>query len=161
MVLLSIVGYSFQTSEKTSQKKVEFNGNEFVYNSGYWRTNFQDNSLIFLYNPLETNSTADLSLRVNDYLNKPLYIYSENSDAEVEIYRNLQYFITRVQYACPEGFSCSEEFPIKSCEDNLIIIEEAESSGIKQQNHCIFIQGKEEDLSRLTDEVLYKIFNLK
>ena len=92
-----------------------------------------------------------------------MYIYSENSDAETEIYRNLFYqksIVQRVQSACLEGEECSGDLPIKTCEDNFVLIREGLEDKIFQNNNCVFIESAGENLTMLSDEFLFKLLKI-
>ena len=160
----SIVGYSLSGLNETNSKSIVYNGINFVQNNNLWYANIGDFQFSFFYNPTEVEQiNSELNL-LNQYKNLPLYIYSENSDAEAEIYRNLFYsnqVIQRMQYACLETEECAEEIPIKNCSDNFIIIKKSEENKIIQQENCVFIEGKEEDLIKLSDSFLFKIMGIQ
>jgi hypothetical protein len=66
-----------------------------------------------------------------------------------------------MQEACPEGQTCEEDVPTKNCTNNFIIIKAANESSIKQDKNCVFIEGKSENLVKLTDSFLYKITEIQ
>ena len=67
-----------------------------------------------------------------------------------------------MQKACPEYVNCTDEdLPTKTCEDNFIIIKEGNYSNIIQDENCVFIEGKQEDLVQIVDEFLFKILGIK
>lgn len=147
-----------------SNNKIKYNGVEFVNSNGFWVTEFNGVNLGFTYNPAETENLSvnmDFSDSIYLYSNVPVYIYSENSDAEAEIYRNLYNIAERIQKACPEGKNCTGDVPAKDCTNKFIIIEESDTEEITQNNQCIFIRAKEENLVKAGDEFLYKIFGMK
>lgn len=160
----SILGYAFQSfggseEESTEEKKITtFNGFDFTEQSGFWILDFNGMNLIFRYNPsqiIESNSEINTLL---NYEAKPLYIYSENVQAKSEIKTNLFEFVDGIEDACLDGL-CGDS-QVKTCEDNFIIIKESENNEIKQQDNCLFIEGKMEDLVKLTDGFLYKILGV-
>lgn len=165
----SILGFAFQTfgghlgnrvnGEENIPETTNFNGFEFSEQSEFWVLNLNGINLIFRYNP---SQIIKLNAELNPLLNyeaKSLYIYSESAQAKSEIKTNLFKFVDGIENACLEGIKNCED-PIKTCEENFIIIEESENREIKQQNNCVFIKGKKEDLVKLTDEFLYKIFGV-
>jgi len=169
VMIISVLGYSFSFSRQTEQspdKRIIYNGFEFVKENGLWMADIKGLQFSFRYNPKQTKDLENIDFiikDINDYYNQPLYIYSENTEAETEIYRNLDQVVLRRQYACLEE-KCIENFPnfpIKTCEDNFIIIEKSEDAGIKQNQSCIFIQGKQEDLTKLTDRFLFEILGVQ
>jgi len=164
VMLFSVLGYSFGSNPETSETKVDYNGFEFIQQSGLWYLNMGDVQFSFLHTPKETfniNSTINL---LNSYLNKPLYIYSENAESESEIARNLFYNVRiaqRIQRACPEGMNCTNDFPTKTCSDNFIIIKDSNDTQIRQEENCVFIEGNNAILTRLTDGFLFKVLGIQ
>jgi len=159
IMFASVIGYAFQGKNVEEDSKIKYNNFEFIKKDGSWI--FQE--FIFKYNPKETEefeSNEFINLLI-DYQNQPLYIYSEDKEAESEIYRNLIKSAERIQYACLENeFECEETWPIKTCEDNFILIKEGDFK-IEQKDNCLIIQGKKEDLVKLSDETLFKILSIK
>ena len=149
VMIMSSIGYSFNRENNTSIKKT-YNGFEFIKEAdgSGWETGIGDFLFFFKYNPEETGENSYELKKLDNYYDKPLYIYSNNNQAEIEIYRNLyqNQIVQRMQYACPEGDKCEGDYPIKNCGDNFIIIKEDNNSEIRQQENCVFIQGKSEDL---------------
>jgi hypothetical protein len=164
VMFFSVVGYSFSVKEKEgSNEKMIYNGTTFTKESGLWNTNIGSFKFSFKYNPKEVeNVSAELNL-LKSYSGKPLY-FSANG-AEAEIARNFFYqnqIVQRVQYACLEEEECiMKDYPVKTCQDNFIIIKESSTNEIKQQQNCLFISGKKEDLIKLTDSVLFKIIGIQ
>jgi hypothetical protein len=168
ILFFSILGYSFQSREKKNIEELNYNTLSFVKQGDFWIVRIRKQNFGFKYNPKETESFSSFSKIKNleNYRAKPLYIYSENKDAESEIYRNLYPVIQRVQSACLENKSelnltCSEEWPIKTCEDNFIILKEDKNYGISQKDNCVFILGPQDNLTQITDEFLFKVLEIK
>lgn len=111
--------------------------------------------------PQQVEDIGEISNSINSYQGRPLYIYSESEEAELEIFINLGNIVLRTQKACVEGVECPGDFPVKDCEDNFIIIVEKNISSIIQQDNCIFIEGKKEDLTGLVDQFLFKILGIR
>ena len=169
IMLFSTLGYSFSgfnkdEEDKEGVEKVTYRGLEFSKQNNFWLLNKDGINFIFRYNPVELGGLNHglIFLNINNYYGKPLYIHSENTEAEFEIYRNLDRIAQRIQYACLEDEqNCKKELPIKTCEDNFIIIKQGNSSEITQENNCIFINGQTEDeLVKLTDEFLFKLLGM-
>jgi hypothetical protein len=158
------IGYAFQSfggdsGEVTEVKKTNFNGFEFSEQNGFWILDFNGENLVFRHNP---SQVIGIDSYVNPLLNyeaKPLYVYSEDIYAKSEIKTNLFGFVDVIEDACLEGIeNCNN--PIKTCDDNFILIRESETREIRQENKCVFISGNGEDLIKLTDEFLYKILGV-
>lgn len=153
-----IVGSFGQDSAK--KNKVEYGGYKFFNENGLWKVSVGEINFILQYFPTETkNITASLK-NVNNYYNKPLYVYSEDSNSEIEIYRNLQQIAARIQPACFSKEKCEGDFPIKTCSDNFIIIENG-TEEITQIENCVYIKGEKSELLKLTDSFLYNILGIK
>ncbi|HTY44274.1 MAG TPA: hypothetical protein VMC80_03455 [Patescibacteria group bacterium] len=167
IMLLSTAGYAFTqffgNNSNTNNEQVVYNGIQFTKQNNLWLATLQGVQLGFSYNPSETgNINSSMNLTINDYSQQPLYIYSEYPDAEPELYRNLDSFILRRQYACPEGESnCPSDFPVKTCQNNFIILKESNSTSITQQGKCVFIEGKPEDITKTIDGFLFHIFGVQ
>jgi hypothetical protein len=56
---------------------------------------------------------------------------------------------------------CEETLPIKTCEDNFIIIKENNFTNIIQEDNCVFIQGPSENLTMVSDEFLFHILGVR
>ena len=162
LLSLSIVGYGLG-GKSIKQNKVIYNGQEFVEESGYWFVEIGNLGFSFRYNPNEIEEIdSDLNL-LNDYSGKPLYLSSEDIESSSEIYRNLvdqNLIVSRMQLACLEGKECDDELPVKTCEDNFIIIQVAETTNVIQEDNCVFIEGKLEDLAKITDGFLLNIIGI-
>lgn len=165
ILLSSIIGYAISGSV-SKKNKIYYKGYEFVEENGFWFVEKEGMRFSFRYNPNDVGEIAENSVvnLLDSYFSKPIYISSEDIESESEIYRNLlgqNNIVQRMQLACLEGEACdNEELPIKTCGENFIIIREAEISSIKQENHCVFIGGKSENLAKITDSFLLKIIGL-
>lgn len=153
-----IVG-SFGSKKKDS--KIEYNGFEFIKQSNFWILQIGDFAFIFKYNPYEIEEIETEVKFLNNYYNKPLYLSSENSGATYEIASNLDQITLRTQNACLNESDCEEDLPLKTCEDNFIIIEEKNQTNIIQDNNCVFIQGPQENLTMISDEFLFHILGVR
>jgi len=146
---------------KNSIEKVEHNGYKFVNENNFWTTTIGNYKFIFKYNPTQVER-IDAELKyLNSYSGDPLYISSEDYVSEVEIYRNMGNTVERFQRACLEEKGCEENWPIKDCSNNFIIIKKANESKIYQDGNCVFIEGREENLTQVTDEFLFKIIGIE
>jgi hypothetical protein len=154
LMLLSTAGYAFQSLDGSSLKTIEYNGYEFTGNNGNWNTNIGAIPLRFVYNPKQIVDKEVLELKnIDNYYGSNLSIYSESYDAEQEIMTNLQFIVEEIDQIVDK-----EEI---DCNTKTIVIEKSESSEIIQENECVFIKGKDNELIRLTDSFLYDIFEIK
>ena len=163
VMVFGTLGYAFESNNddaSTSTNKIDYNGFEFVKQNDYWTTEIEGTEFIFKYNPEQVNGTNGKFNSLSKYSQKPLYIYSENEMASFEVVRNVQPFVQRVQKACFEQKNCGNDLPLKNCTNNFIIIKESESEKIEQKENCVFIEGKKEELTKLSDEFLFKILGI-
>jgi len=163
MSAFGVVVGSFGSNE---QKKIVYNGLEFFPLNDYWKTDIGEFSFFFRYNPLETENISQYFENkeipiATFYSNKPLYISSFNQLATSEIYQNTNLFVERFQNACLTEENCPENYPIKNCSENFIIILESEIPEIEIQENCIFIKGDYNNILILTDEFLFRTLGIK
>jgi hypothetical protein len=162
IMILSTVGYAFNRENSTEGKKIDYREIEFIQQNDYWLATIGGAQFAFRYNPQETEEiNSFMTIGINNYAGKALYVSSDNFDAEVELYRNLDSIILRRQYACLDEKTCEQGYPVKTCQDNFIIIKEANSSSISQQENCVFIEGSGNETIKLVDKFLYKILGLQ
>ncbi|MEJ2267816.1 MAG: hypothetical protein P8X70_01945 [Nanoarchaeota archaeon] len=163
IMFFSILGYSFQGKSGDRKKKIKFNDFEFENINNFWVLNMNKMKFSFMYSPYETEKIEGDLRGINNYYGKPLYVHSENNEAEAEIYRNFAYnsIVERMQNACIEGEKCEGDFPIKSCEDNFIIIKESNKTEIYQENNCVFIESPKEEMLKTIDGFLFDILGIQ
>ena len=144
VLVLGTVGYGFIYSGSSSNAAQEENGIS------------QAQSLSLSY-PQETvrEIPVEITLALNNYIGKTIYISSKNPQVTREIAANLGKHSARVQEACYG--SCSEDLPEKDCSENLIVWEDSIENKVYQEENCIFIQG---DI-RAVDAFLYKILGFQ
>lgn len=150
--------------KKQSEVKIEYNGYEFTKVNNYYALEIGNSIFYFIENPNEI-STLEREMNITKILpqfnGKVLYLESSDSTSSQEIYQNLNNYVERIQFACSDETTCSDEnLPIKDCTNNFIIIKESENNKVYEQENCIFIEGKKEDLTKLTDEFLFNIIGL-
>lgn len=151
------------TGTGTGGQKEKYNGYEFTEQDGTWSLEAKGKIFYFSYLPTQTPSVSALLKPIENYQNKPLYIISEDYPSEVEIYRNFNLIAQRMQTACLSVENCTGDYPIKTCSDNLIIIEDSSESSpeIIQSDNCVYIRGPKAELLKLTDEFLFQIIEVK
>lgn len=162
IMFFSTIGYSFMNRGSGSEiEMINYNGIDFFKQGEYWLMNSQIGDFYFKYNPKQTKDTPNYLSEIESYSGKPIYVYTESEEAYLEIYRNLEPFAQRIQQACLENKECVGNYPIKNCNDTLIIIQESQEEDIYEKDNCVFIKGKKENLTMLSDEFLFKIFGIK
>lgn len=165
-ITISTFAIVIDSMQNKTSNSIKYNGFKFELYNSYWITSMGNYQFAFRANPLETKNFSsffeniELNL-INDYSGKPLYIHTQDSYSSQEIYQNLQYFVERYQSACFNSQNCPKDLPIKDCTNNFIIYTLSNTTSIKQQDNCVFIEGKQEDLIYLTDEFLFRILGIK
>ncbi len=164
LMVLSTAGYALTGKGGQAEKKIEYNGYEFINKNGLWYASIGNFPFVFRYPPsqeIQLNETNNSFLKpISKYFQEPLYISSENSEAASEIYNNFKNIALRIQPACLDE-NCTQDYPVKNCSSNFIIIQKGKSAKILQKEDCVFIQGPEENLTQITDEFLFKIIGIK
>lgn len=157
IMFFSVAEYAFLANDNGNQNlqnqtnipKADYNGFEFSLQNGFWILNKDENSFVFKYNPNQLEK-INFSLSNWNYVNKTIYINSEDIISESEIRVNLAQFAEKI-----------ENSQNKNCNNNFIEIKEANESKISQNKNCILIEGKKENLPQLTDEFLFKILGVE
>jgi len=166
VMLFSTIGYAFQSGvggngSAGEGNQITYNGVDFSYVDGFWRAG----AFAFKYNPEEVQASSLNLIGLNpveSYRDRPVYIYSQDSESENEINVNLRQVAQKVESVCIEGEVCGENFPTKNCDEgeNMIVIKKGEESSIRQEGNCVFIEGKSYELSQLTDRFLFSILGV-
>ena len=155
-----------------NNENIEYNNIKFFEQNDFWFANKENLNFVFRNNPKQVEEIEVELNYFNTYEGKPLYVYSENYEAELEVLRNFFYqnqIVQRVQSACLNESAdifnltskCETDSPIKNCEDNFIIIRESNETGIVQNENCVFIYGERENLTKITDEFLFNVFGIR
>lgn len=161
IMILSSVGYAFYNTGREEIKKLNYGGIKFTLKEdNLWHFNIQGQEFSTLYNPEQIeNISSFILLNIQAYAQKSLYFsYDSERQGINEINRNIGRFATRTQYVCLDN--CTENWPIKDCSENIIIIKESGENLIKQENKCIYILGKESDLLRVSDAFIFRILGI-
>jgi hypothetical protein len=161
VMVVSVLGFGFQGGDSEedlgSANKIGYGDFEFVSQNGFWVLD----DFVFRYVPHQVEDLGISIKPIANYQGKPLYISSEDDEAELEIYMNLRNVAQRIQPACTEKEECGGDFPRKTCDNNFIIIRESNISTILQDNNCVYIEGIKEDLTKLTDQFLFKAIGIR
>ncbi len=161
LLTLSIAGFALTGTENNGKIRNSFliyNGHKFISQDNRWYLSYEGKNFTFENSPKKVEKINSTIKGISNYYSKPLYLYSKNLNATSEIYLNLKNIATRIQPACLSN--CSENVPIKTCRDNFIIIKVSNKTRVYQKENCVFIEGSSEDISILTQSVLFKILDL-
>jgi len=143
IMVLSTAGYAFVTFEGHSGPAQAVAGSQLTAGG---RT-------FTLANSKEDVSgiNAPVSLELQDYLGKNVYIDSNFPAGSREISSTLGTFAGKLQDACYLG--CNEDLPEKNCSSLLIVLNSSAPNSISQNENCVFINGN----MREVDAFLYKV----
>ena len=162
LMFFSVLGYGFVGRDGSGEEtKIEYNGFEFVKQNNVWILSTGEVDFFFKYNPKEVEQISVAVNYIDTYAGKPLYIYSENNEASSEIYVNLNEIAQRIQLACLNEEDCVGDVPLKTCEDNFIIIRENNETNIIQEDNCVHIMGPSENLTMMSDVFLFKTIGIE
>lgn len=160
--VFGIIANSFGKEEESDE--VNYNGYLFEESNGFYILTLGQDQFYFKSNPLELKDLeyeSNYSKLITNYVSFPLYLDSKDQLSYSELYQNLISYVQKIQPACLNEEDCAnQDYPIKTCQDSLIIIRESENNNIYQEENCIFIEGKKEDLIKLTDKFLFKIIGI-
>jgi hypothetical protein len=160
VMLISVLGYAFQgqittnQTTTTSSNTTTYNGIVFTYQNGFWTTTYNNQQLIFTFTPVQINSDlTNLTENINNLSDKPIYLYSEDPNAESELSINLAKFVSQIILV--------QNLSTIDCSSNTIIVQNNPSYSVKQNQNCIIISGEGQDLIGTVDNVLFKMFGIK
>ncbi|MEK6842207.1 MAG: hypothetical protein AABX84_00165 [Nanoarchaeota archaeon] len=154
IMFFSVAEYSFLNFNQNNQEnpvidKTTYKDFEFSEQNGYWILNKDGNSFIFSYNPNEIPRINSIVNPIENYQGKILYLISNSSIAESEIRVNIGQFVNGIINVEKEN-----------CEQNTIIIKESSENKILQKDNCVYIEGKKDDLVKVTDEFFFKLLKI-
>ena len=171
-LVLFVARYVYK--EKPAYETVTFNNFEFTKIAGTWYTQWQhENQLVAIalrYNPYEVEDVPVLGELGEGFQQSQVYItFDPYSDAESFKYLALasaelsqsiaKAFNKEIIPACTryENETC-ENLSIVTCDDKekaIIQIKAEEPTQITMQDNCITLQGKEFELLKAVDKLLY------
>lgn len=171
---LALFGIKYLYQEDVQDyPRVTYNGFEFTKIAGTWYTQWQNEeklvSIALRYNPYETENITLLG-EGGGFNRSEVYItfdpYSEQEDfkylalAAAELSQSIsKAFSKQVIPSCTrEHNETCEEIPVVTCQDtdkSVIELRAEEPAQILLNGNCIVIQGKEFEIVRAADKLLY------
>ena len=163
ILLLSTAGYFVFDFTNSNSGKIEYKGVEFTQTDyGTWSFNAYGVDFQTRYNPLETlNISVLTSKNFQAYNSQALYL-SANPIEDIsvvsyeEILRNFASMLSRYNLACFEE-SCGQDYPIKNCEDNMILFKSSNNSRVYDVNGCVTIEYASGEELMVADAFLFKV----
>ena len=157
LLVIAPIGYSLMSNNEEKNSKVTEAGLDFYKIGGLWKTTIKGQVFGFQYLPSEVDSVlVEGFYNLESYTNQPLYFVNVN-EAAPEILNNLQRYIMRYQEACINESSCGEDFPLKGCNENVIIYESGNYTKVYKNQSCVYLVG---DAIMAADAFLYKTLNI-
>ena len=163
LMVLSTAGYAVMDRGKTS--KVKYNGLTFEKTDQGWYTKTSQFELTTSFNPNEVkNISYNLGfLTLNDFSGSVFIDANRYEEKQIanELFKNLA--VSRVQFAClkeEENMTECAELPIKDCNNLMFIIKKTNETKMFNDNKCIVINAKDEDLLRTADRFLFGIYGI-
>jgi len=161
--IFGIVVNSFGNGRQA--ESLTYKGFIFLNENEVYSTPFGNSRFYFSNNPKDADSTTqdvNLEKTLTDYIGETVYVSSPDVLYFNEISGNLYQYVSEISEACKDGENCNDEtLPKKTCLDNLIIIKISEMNRIYESSNCVYIEGKEKDLLKLTDKFLLQIIGIK
>lgn len=157
VLTMSIAGYATFSKTDDEIERRSYNGLDFTYDNGFWKTAVSEKNLAFYNLPYDLSEiNISINKTISDFLDKPLYIvgYYPNT-----LSYNFGGIVLRMQNACLENKSCiNSELPIKNCSgNNILVFSENNESRIYQEEDCIFLGG---DLQKTSDKLIYNLLGI-
>jgi flagellar basal body-associated protein FliL len=151
ILVLGTIGYAFVSGPGKSNKQEP----QVITPTGKFAINFEGQTF-YLTNP--TEDTVDVEVlatnTLNNYVNAPIYISSNNDAVNSELAAVLAKYASRMQKACYG--KCEEDLPEKNCTENLIVWKDSTENKVYQEQNCVFIEG---DL-KAVDAFLYHLLGI-
>ena len=162
LMLFSTIGYALGRGDD-SLDNIEYNGVEFVMGgSGYWEFNVDGFEFFTKYNPSELEDISFLNFKsLNDYSGNTLYFVGDEPEPIIEMKRNLNYFVRRINDACLDE-NCVGDLPVKNCsEDNVIVVEESDVESFEEREKCVIISASLGNQTRYADAFLFELLGIR
>ncbi|MDA3836267.1 MAG: hypothetical protein PF542_01455 [Nanoarchaeota archaeon] len=162
--VFGVIAGSFNSDNKTTQEKITYKGLAFDQQGSFYTLSIGERIFYFSEDPRELDSLNydfNMTSIITKLVGQPLYLDSEDYYVSQEIAQNVQAYPSRMQSACINEDDCYDELlPIKDCSNNMIIVKESSENKIYEEDNCIFIEGKSEDLMKLADIVILQLLGL-
>jgi len=174
IMIFGSVGWAL-VSQKDGSEKVEYNGFTFLKQDNRWFTEVEvygeKQTVTSLYHPGQLNETdVKIDIGIEKFAGKDLYVIAlspEEQQAAIELVYNLGNFVNRAQFAClPTQINDSfcDDKPVKDCGDvdfnSAIILINTEIDNTEYKEGCLKIKGEKEDFVKITDKIIFQIFNI-
>ena len=153
-------------SQEDNESNLEYKGQKFLLSQdGRFFTTINGIQFVFDYSPQELES---INVPPLDLFNsQKFYILFDPSYKNQVIDYNMQklgYFLqanNKVVYAaCTQEEGCPGDLPIKNCQDYSFYFKQANQSRAYIQDNCYVIEGKDEEITKITDKIDLKLVGL-
>lgn len=146
VLVFGTVGYAFLTYQNDStnnQQNLQQEGGGIL---------FEGKNYYFSNTPEQVKDIeVSLNISLNDYVEKEVYVATNNSAVVNEAIIFLSSYASKIQEACYG--KCTEDLPEKTCAEKLIVWKDSEKNRVYQNGGCVFIEGD----SKAVDAFVYKL----
>jgi len=162
--VFGVVVAFFSAQKANSPTQETYLGYNLNQGAGFYVLTRGNNNIYLNSNPNNINLLnyeINMSKMVAMFNGNSIYIDAKNTYLYQVLEQNLFTYANRIVPACIDELDCeNNNLPIKTCEDNIIIIKESNENKIYEDNNCIYIEGKSEDITTLTDIFLLRVFGI-
>jgi len=160
LMVVSTAGYSLISRDNNSGSggSGRYGNYTFSRTQGMWGLLLNGEEYYFQYLPEEVeNISVSGVFSVSQYSGKVLYFVNDNP-ASQDILIDFNKYFLRAQDACLNDSICDGDFPVKTCEDNLIIFDNLNNEAkVWQDKSCVYISG---DFLKGADAFLYNALGI-
>jgi hypothetical protein len=163
IMVLSVFGIMISSIgvNKNNPGQITYKGTIFLNQQERWFFSKSNIEFTIMNSPENLTEIPMENMNPIDYYSgKPLYLSSTDKSLESEVYYNLQSIASRIQSGCLNNTKCDGDFPIKTCEDNFIIIEESNETSITQDLNCVFLKAPKQNIQKALDSFFLKIIGI-
>ena len=159
LMVVSTAGFSLMSGDDEGEESVvEELGMKFYWQGGIWKTQIGEQVYAFQFLPSEVdNVSVNGSFNLGEYSGEPLYFVG-SAEGVSEVLSNIGRYALRYQGACLNESVCEDNYPVKSCGDNLIVFEEGNETMVYRNESCVYLVG---DSVKSADAFLYKVLKIK
>ncbi len=161
IMILSVVGFTIEFAQR---QNIEREGGFYTYKINLWGYEI---ILRTIYLKNETQEVKTNFIPSTEYFAGAKFYYYIDPSLRESAIRLLQYinYFSLLNEACVNesvgAYEChNEELPIKDCESNFLIFEQANETSIEKRDLCIFIKGNKTEIDKAIDRFLFDLFGL-
>ena len=171
----AVILSGYGPSEEEVTGAVEYGGYEFTPHQGRgWQATVNGAPLLLRYSPFEVESLyqeVDMTPLHTLFEANKIYVSIAPEDSVriplQELYTHLKITLPSVFLACTQDGQDCAELPLKTCADagegvGVLILKEGTEEGIslEEEEHCVTLTGREQELTFFVDKLLLSLYGL-